>query len=141
MDHILLIDDDIELCQLLTEYLGPEGFEVFAVHNGQEGLEKALSGEYSLIVLDIMLPGINGLEVLQRVRSHIGIPILMLTARGEDVDRIVGLEMGADDYLPKPFNPRELIARIRAVLRRTRDHVGAKTSPELVAVGDIELDT
>ncbi len=119
MDRILIIDDDTELCGLVGEYLEPEGFQIEAVYNGESGLEKALTGEHRLVVLDVMLPGINGFEVLRRIRQTSKIPVLLLTARGEDVDRIVGLEIGADDYLPKPFNPRELVARIRAVLRRS----------------------
>lgn len=143
MNRVLLIDDDVELCELLMDYLQPEGFEVIPVHDGQEGLQRALSGEYALIVLDIMLPGMNGLEVLKRLRAQLNTPVLMLTARGEEVDRIVGLEMGADDYLPKPFNPRELIARSRAILRRTAERMdtGAGFVPnERIAVGDVELD-
>lgn len=144
MNRLLLVDDDIELCELLTEYLEPEGFKVVAVYDGREGLQRALSGEFALIVLDIMLPGMNGLEVLQRIRAQRDTPVLMLTARGEDVDRIVGLEMGADDYLPKPFNPRELVARTRAILRRTRERpekAAAPAVPERISIGDIELDT
>src|SRR5215467_6360378 len=120
MDRILVIDDDVELCHLVGEYLRAEGFTTECVHDGETGLKKAKAGEYLLVVLDIMLPGINGLDVLRQIRATSRLPVLLLTARGEDVDRIVGLEIGADDYLPKPFNPRELVARIRAVLRRTR---------------------
>jgi two-component system response regulator CpxR len=146
MSRILVIDDDSELCELLTDYLKPEGFEVTSVHDGEQGLQLAVSraGDFDLIVLDIMLPGMNGFEVLQRLRSRFDTPVLMLTARDEEVDRIVGLEMGADDYLPKPFNPRELIARARAILRRTHDRNGKHGSgpaPETIVVGDIELDT
>jgi len=143
MSHILVIDDDTELCELLAEYLKPEGFEITAVHDGEQGLQLAVSGagQYDLIVLDIMLPGMNGFEVLQRLRSQSDTPVLMLTARDEEVDRIVGLEMGADDYLPKPFNPRELIARARAILRRTKDRPDkSATVPTKITVGDIELD-
>ena len=131
MSHILVIDDDTELCELLAEYLKPEGFEITAVHDGEQGLQLAVAGagQYDLIVLDIMLPGMNGFEVLQRLRSHSDTPVLMLTARDEEVDRIVGLEMGADDYLPKPFNPRELIARARAILRRTKDRPDKSATP------------
>jgi two-component system response regulator CpxR len=139
MERILVIDDDVELCQLVGEYLRAEGFAVDSVHDGESGLKKATAGEYLLIVLDVMLPGINGFEVLRRVRATSRLPVLLLTARGEDVDRIVGLEIGADDYLPKPFNPRELVARIRAVLRRTRGEAGSPT-PDVVSVGDVELD-
>jgi two-component system, OmpR family, response regulator CpxR len=138
MPKILVIDDDVELCELVSEYLAREGFEVEAAHNGDKGLERALSGEHALIVLDIMLPGMTGLDVLRRLRSESRIPVLILTARGEDVDRIVGLEIGADDYLAKPFNPRELLARVRAILRRSQAGPASSTAP--VAVGDVELD-
>lgn len=144
MSRILIIDDDFELCELLAEYVKPEGFEITSVHDGEQGLDKALTqkGLYDLIVLDIMLPGMNGFEVLQKLRSQVDTPVLMLTARDEEVDRIVGLEMGADDYLPKPFNPRELIARARAILRRTGDrHDRIFSVPEVISVGDIEMDT
>src|SRR6266436_2627494 len=116
--RILLIDDDVELCTLLAELLKREGFEVHMEHDGAKGLERARSGQFDLIVLDVMLPRLDGFEVLRQLRKSNMTPVLMLTARGEDVDRIVGLELGADDYLPKPFNPRELTARIHAILRR-----------------------
>lgn len=137
MDRVLIIDDDTELCELLAARMSGEGFTLEAVHDGRRGLERALSREHSLVVLDLMLPGMGGLDVLRRVREQSPIPVLILTARGEDVDRILGLEIGADDYLPKPFNPRELIARIRAILRRTVRAAGA-THP--VIAGDIRLD-
>ena len=137
MDCVLIVDDDIELCELLRARMSGEGFEIEAVHEGNQGLERALSREHSLVVLDLMLPGLSGLDVLRRLREQSPIPVLILTARGEDVDRILGLEIGADDYLPKPFNPRELIARIRAILRRTV-RVAAGTRP--VIAGDIRLD-
>ncbi len=140
MDQILIIDDDVELCSLVAEYLGPEGFKVEAIYDGKRGLERALNGPQLLIVLDVMLPGLNGLDVLRRIRSTSKIPVLLLTARGEDVDRIVGLEIGADDYLPKPFNPRELVARIRAILRRTKTAPQSEPIPDVVRVGEIELD-
>ena len=142
MDRILIVDDDIELCGLVSEYLAPEGFRVEAVHDGETGLQRSLTGNYLLVVLDVMLPGMSGFDVLRRIRATSRIPILLLTARGEDVDRIVGLEIGADDYLPKPFNPRELVARIRAVLRRagTDRRVGVAPPPEVLRIGDIELD-
>ena len=139
MDHILIVDDDVELCGLVQEYLASEGFTANAVHDGEQGLQQAMTGEFVLIVLDVMLPGINGFEVLRRLRSVSKIPVLLLTARGEDVDRIVGLEIGADDYLPKPFNPRELVARIRAILRRAKPGRG-DVVPEILTVGDVELD-
>jgi two-component system response regulator CpxR len=141
MNNILLIDDDRDLCDLLSDYLTPEGFVVEAVHRGPEGSERALTGQYSLVVLDVMLPGINGFEVLRRIRAASRVPVLMLTARGEDVDRIVGLEIGADDYLPKPFNPRELVARIRAVLRRVESNPQPQVDSGRLVVGDIELIT
>ncbi|WP_224982426.1 response regulator transcription factor [Geomonas agri] len=141
---ILIVDDDEDLCSLLRDLFHREGFAVEAVHNGAAGAERAIAGSHALVVLDVMLPGMSGFEVLRRIRASSPVPVLMLTARGEDVDRIVGLEIGADDYLPKPFNPRELVARIRAVLRRTA------TSPPLtspgvppeatrLSVGDVEL--
>jgi two-component system response regulator CpxR len=139
MDRILIIDDDTELCGLVQEYLTAEGFTLQAAYDGESGLQRALTNEYALVVLDVMLPGINGFEVLRRIRSVSKIPVLLLTARGEDVDRIVGLEIGADDYLPKPFNPRELVARIRAVLRRAKP-ANTDAVPEILSVGDVELD-
>jgi two-component system response regulator CpxR len=141
VDRILVIDDDVELSSLVAEYLEPEGFQIEAVSDGIRGLDRALSNEHLLIVLDVMLPGLNGFDVLRRIRAVSRIPVLLLTARGEDVDRIVGLEIGADDYLPKPFNPRELVARIRAVLRRTQAVRNPEDAiPDVVQVGDIELD-
>ncbi len=138
---ILVIDDDTELCELLAELLGQEGFTVDAVHDGVRGLERALAGGYALVVLDVMLPGLTGFDVLSRLRRTSSLPVIMLTARGEDIDRIVGLEMGADDYLPKPFNPRELVARVRAIHRRTTAAAAAAPEggdPPLV-LDDIEL--
>ncbi len=135
---LLLIDDDVELTELLADYFKAEGFTVQAAHDGPSGLERALGEEFSLIVLDVMLPGFNGLEVLRRLRAVKKTPVLMLTARGDDVDRIVGLEIGADDYLPKPFNARELVARIRAVLRRTEQRETG-TEVQTLVVGDLEL--
>lgn len=116
--NILLVEDDQELNELLTEFLQLEGFNVTSTFDGVAGLEAALTGEHDAIVLDIMLPKMNGLEVLKQLRNSQKTPVLMLTARGDEVDRIVGFEMGADDYLPKPCNPREIIARIKAILRR-----------------------
>jgi len=118
MNHLLLIDDDIELCSMLAEYLASEGFEIAMAHNGPDGLDLAGADDYDVIILDVMLPGMNGFDVLRELRQRQQTPVLMLTARGDDVDSIVGLELGADDYLPKPCNPRVLVARIRAVLRR-----------------------
>lgn len=118
--HILLVDDDLELCSLLKRYLERELFKVTTVHNVQDGLQEALSGKYQGIILDIMLPGGSGLDILRNIRQRSQIPVLMLTAKGDEMDRIEGLEIGADDYLPKPCNPRELAARLRAILRRGR---------------------
>lgn len=141
-DTILVIDDDVELCELVTEYLESEGFGVTVINDGTDGVEKALAEDFRLIILDVMLPGLNGLEVLRRIRAQSQVPVLMLTARGEEVDRIIGLEVGADDYLPKPFNPRELVARIRAILRRVypQGSESAPSQPERLTYGDIELD-
>jgi two-component system response regulator CpxR len=139
--RVLVVDDDVGLCELVAEYLVAEGFPVECVHNGENGIERALSGEHAIAILDVMLPGISGFDVLRRLRTKSRLPVLMLTARGEDVDRIVGLEIGADDYLPKPFNPRELVARIRAVLRRTSpDDDHEHEASDLLAVGDVEMD-
>ncbi len=142
-EKILVIDDDVELCKLVGEYLESEGFQIDAEGSGDHGADRALEESYSLIILDVMLPGINGFEALRRIRAQSDVPVLMLTARGDDVDRIVGLEIGADDYLPKPFNPRELVARIHAILRRSRarDGGGGLPAVEKVIVGDVELDT
>lgn len=118
MGKIAIVDDDIELCSLLVEFLSLEGFNCSVEHNGNSGEQRILEEEFDLVILDIMLPGIDGLEVLRRIRRFSQVPVLMLTARGDESDRITGLELGADDYLPKPFNPRELLARIRAILRR-----------------------
>jgi DNA-binding response OmpR family regulator len=118
MSRVLLVDDDVELCRMLAEYLAPEGFDTHAVHDGEQGVREALAGGYDAVVLDVMLPRRNGIDALREIRRASRVPVLMLTAKGDDVDRIVGLELGADDYLPKPCNPRELVARLRAVLRR-----------------------
>ncbi|MGA8096486.1 MAG: response regulator transcription factor [Steroidobacteraceae bacterium] len=116
--HLLIVDDDHELCSMLVEYLGPEGFTTETAGTGTAALERVGRGTLDLVVLDVMLPELSGFEVLRRLRAVSRIPVIMLTARGEEVDRVIGLELSADDYLPKPFSPRELVARIRAVLRR-----------------------
>lgn len=140
MSKILIIDDDEELCELVSEYLGVEGFTTEAVHDGEKGLEKALSNDYEMAILDVMLPRKNGFDVLRDLRKSSKLPVLMLTAKGDDMERIVGLEIGADDYLPKPFNPRELVARLRAVLRRVQDSDENKPAlPESFTVDDIEV--
>ncbi|MGO8998781.1 MAG: response regulator [Polyangiaceae bacterium] len=132
----LLIDDDIELARLLGEYLGPHGVELEPVETGALGLERLESRAYDVVLLDVMLPGADGFEICRRIRRKHDVPIVMLTARGDDTDRIVGLELGADDYLPKPFNPRELLARVRAVMRRARP--GAVS--ERLTVGTLDVD-
>ena len=134
--RLLVVDDDVELCSLLEEFLRREGYTVECVHQGKTGLEKALQGGYDLIILDVMLPGMDGFEILKRIRASSRVPVLMLTARGEDVDRIIGLEIGADDYLSKPFNPRELAARVKAILRRT----DSKPNRGRIEVNGIVLD-
>lgn len=142
MDRILVIDDDTELCELLSDYLSGEGFNIETVHHGEQGAKQALAENYALIVLDVMLPGMNGFDVLRTIRGKSKVPVIMLTARGDDIDRIVGLEMGADDYLPKPFNPRELIARIRAIQRRTEttsQKLTTREHPAELNVGDVTL--
>lgn len=137
---ILLVDDDAELSSLLGEYLAAEGFETVSVFNGEAGVEAALSGDYGAVVLDVMLPRLSGIEALRRIREKSRIPIIMLTAKGDNIDRVVGLEMGADDYVPKPCYPRELVARLRAVLRRTReDNPGATRVSEWLSAGPLSL--
>ena len=137
-EQVLVIDDDVELCKLVTRYLTQEGFQIESVNAGASGAELALSGNYALIVLDVMMPGINGFDVLRSIRAQSRIPVLMLTAKGDALDRVLGLEMGADDYLPKPFNPQELAARIRAILRRTKPDAPAGAP---ITVGDVEIDS
>jgi DNA-binding response OmpR family regulator len=136
---VLLVDDDRELCQMLTEYLDAEHFDVKSVHDGGDALAELQGGEFEIVILDVMLPSVGGLDVLRKLGADCTTPILMLTARGDDVDRIVGLELGADDYLSKPFNPRELVARIRAILRRAPR--GARPgTPDVLTVGPITLN-
>lgn len=137
MKKILIIDDDEELTELIAEYLSAEGFETEAVHSGDAGLDKARTGDFDIAILDVMLPGMDGFEVLRRLRTVSELPVVMLTARGDDMERILGLETGADDYLPKPFNPRELAARLRAVLRRVEGAI--QILPENLVVEDLEL--
>ena len=136
---VLIIDDDKELCSLLSDFLQLEDFHASAVHDGAEAVEHCRHHQYDAIVLDVMLPGLQGLDVLRKLREFSTTPILMLTARGEDTDRILGLEMGADDYLPKPCNPRELAARLRAILRRFQGVSGDKAPSELV-VGQTRIN-
>ena len=120
---VLLVDDDVELADMLCDYLAQEGFEARAVHDGESGVAEALSGRYGVVVLDVMMPRLGGIEALRRIRVASQVPVLMLTAKGDDMDRIIGLELGADDYVPKPCLPRELVARLRAILRRARPAV------------------
>lgn len=136
--NLLIIDDDHELCALLREFLQLEGFVTSAVHDGAEAVQLCREQPFDAIVLDVMLPGLQGLEVLRQLRTFSTTPILMLTARGEDTDRIVGLEMGADDYLPKPCNPRELVARLRAIMRRYQ--VGQSLTTQQLAAGQTRID-
>ena len=131
MDKILIIDDDEELCELVSEYLTVEGFDIACVNDGATGLERALSGDFDMAILDVMLPKMNGFDVLRNLREQSKLPVIMRTARGDDMERIVGLEIGADEYLPKPFNPRELAARLRAILRRTAVDEEAEPSEKL----------
>ena len=133
-EHLLIIDDDRELCALLQEFLQLEGFTADLCHDGLEALQRCRQQRFDAIILDIMLPGMQGLEVLRKLRERLDTPVLMLTARGEDTDRIVGLELGADDYLPKPCNPRELAARLRAILRRGRGMEPGKDTDLIVGL-------
>ncbi len=136
--RILLVDDDVELATMLSDYLVRDGFEVLAVPDGESGVAEALSGRFALVVLDVMMPGIGGIEALRRIRAASTVPVLMLTARGDDLDRIVGLELGADDYVPKPCLPRELAARLRAILRRSQP-AGEPASQAPLVVGPLTL--
>jgi len=137
MVRLLVVDDDRELCQLVTRFLAREGFEMSWAYTGETGVERALSEDFSLILLDVMMPDMDGFEALRRIRQRSRTPVLMLTARGDTHDRILGLELGADDYLPKPFDPAELVARIRAILRRAAPQ---KPAAAALAIGDIEVD-
>ena len=144
--RLLMIDDDRKLCRLVSTYLEPLGFDVTAVHTGPEGVERATTAElpWHAVLLDVMLPGIDGFEVLKRIRARSQVPVLMLTARGEETDRIVGLEVGADDYLPKTFSTRELLARLRAVLRRSAatatTEASASTPPAEIVIGPLRIN-
>jgi DNA-binding response OmpR family regulator len=139
MTQVLLIDDDVELLDMLRDYLVQEGFGVKVVHDGESGVTEALSGTYAIVVLDVMMPRLNGLETLKRIRAKSQMPVLMLTARGDDTDRIVGLELGADDYVPKPCTPRELTARLRAILRRTRPAENDTDQAAVLAVNALTM--
>src|ERR1700730_8413655 len=138
--RVLLVDDDRELCQMLSEYLSAEHFEVRSVHDGGDALAALQADNFEIVILDVMLPSVGGFDVMRKLGASYSTPILMLTARGDDVDRIVGLELGADDYLSKPFNPRELVARIRAILRRSSNRP-PRSVPDELTVGPIVLNT
>ena len=137
MSKVLLVDDDVELSSMLREYIEQEGFEADAVNDGESGVAAALSGNYAIVVLDVMMPRVGGIEALRRIRAQSKIPVLMLTAKGDDVDRIIGLELGADDYVPKPCTPRELVARLRAILRRTLDVTPAEAAGGPLVAGGL----
>lgn len=137
--RVLLVDDDRKLCRLLREYLDPMGYDVEAVHDGRAGAEAAVQGAWHAVVLDVMLPGLDGFEVLKQIRRQSEVPVLMLTARGEEPDRIVGLEIGADDYLPKTASPRELLARLRAVTRRSQSSARARAGAGAIQNPDPEV--
>jgi two-component system response regulator CpxR len=139
---ILVVDDDVEMTEMLAEYLEPEGFAMEVCHDGDSGLKRAIQGDCQLVILDVMLPRINGFELLRRLRMASQVPVLMLTARGDAVDRVVGLQAGADDYLPKPFDPQELVARVQAILRRTTPAVlGSGEAGDVFTMADIVLDS
>jgi DNA-binding response OmpR family regulator len=138
--RVLIIDDDRKLCRLIRDYLEPMGYEIEMAHTGPEGLEKALQGNFNALILDLMLPGMDGFEVLKKLRHTSDVPVLMLTGRGEEPDRIVGLEIGADDYLPKTFSTRELLARLRAITRRAGRKAAAASEPtEEIVVGPLRV--
>jgi DNA-binding response OmpR family regulator len=138
---LLIVDDDVKLARLLKDYLTPLGYEVDVVHNGAAGLKKALEMPYAAVILDVMLPGMNGMEVLRELRRSSDVPVLMLTALGDEPDRIAGLEVGADDYIPKTFSTRELLARLRAVLRRSQmNRRGRAEGERAIEVGELRID-
>jgi DNA-binding response OmpR family regulator len=139
MTRVLLVDDDVELATMLSEYLSQEGFQATAVHDGEAGVAAALTGQFDIAVLDVMMPVLNGVDALRRIRQSSALPVLMLTARGDDIDRVVGLELGADDYVPKPCTPRELVARLRAILRRTATATPSEGSGDEVREGPLVL--
>jgi DNA-binding response OmpR family regulator len=139
MQTVLLIDDDVELVEMLKEYLELEGFEVKVAHDGADGAQKALQPPLDIVVLDVMMPKLNGIETLKAIRQHSNVPVIMLTARGDNTDRIVGLELGADDYVPKPSTPREIVARIRAILRRVKTQEDTPAAVVQITVGDLTI--
>ena len=137
MTHVLLVDDDQELTGMLSQFLKREGFEATAVHTGEEGEIQALSGRYSIVVLDVILPRLSGIEVLRRIRTSSQVPVVLLSGRGDNIDRITGLELGADDYVPKPSSPGELVARLRAIMRRVQP--AAQPATEMIKTGHLIL--
>ena len=141
MKNILIIDDDTELCELLQEYFSAEKLTSDSVHDGVTGLSKVKNGNYDLVILDIMLPEMNGLDVLKEIRKISKIPVIMLTAKGDEIDRVLGLELGADDYIPKPFSPRELVARIKAVFRRSEITVNKSKDNYKIELNGVVLDS
>jgi len=145
-EHILVVDDDVEICASLDSYLSKNGYKVSSLNSGDGLTELLETGDIDLLILDLMLPGKDGLELTNEVRRGFDLPVIMLTGRGDDIDRIIGLEMGADDYLPKPFNPRELLARIRAVLKRAQRNISeaGDADPDestIYQIGELQLDT
>ncbi len=142
LTRILVVDDDIKLCRLIRDYLEPMGYDVESVHEGNSGLHRALTGGFAAVILDVMLQVKDGIEVLRRLRAESDVPVLMLTGRGEEPDRVIGLELGADDYLPKTFSTRELLARLRAVIRRASVTAAKPSSDvaQVIMVGDLQID-
>src|SRR3989475_10939606 len=138
--RVLVIDDDRKLCRLIRDYLEPMGYEVSAAHSGTDGVERAVGEAWDAVILDVMLPGLDGFEALKAIRRASDVPVLMLTARGEEADRIVGLEMGADDYLPKTFSTRELLARLRAVMRRARSASPIRSEEKEIVIGALRIN-
>lgn len=138
--RVLLVDDDVELTSMLSDYLQAEGFQTEAVFNGEDAIPAAISGAYDAVILDVMLPRLSGVEVLRRIRQTSMIPVIMLTAKGDNIDRVIGLELGADDYVPKPYFPRELVARLRAVLRRRPVEQAGTSAGIVLSLGRLEVD-
>lgn len=143
LTRLLIIDDDVKFCRLISDYLAPMGYSVESVHTGPEGVDQAISGDYRAIILDVMLPGMDGFEVLKHIRQQSSVPVLMLTARGDEMDRIVDLEIGADDYLPKTFSTRELLARLRAVIRRSQSspETNQESGESEMVIGPIRINS
>ena len=139
MVKVLLVDDDKELCAMQADYLAADGFDVTCAHDGEAGVAAALASPFSIVVLDVMMPRLNGIDALRRIRQQSDVPVIMLTARGDDIDRVLGLEFGADDYVPKPCTPRELVARIRAILRRTESGALRNGPSPAIEIGPLSL--